>query len=90
MSIKSQYKPKSFTHLGFILEEKLAEMGMSQVEFAIRTGIPKKIINEVIKQKLSITPEMAVQFENVTKIPASFWLKFQGAPLEESKDGKEK
>jgi len=77
MSIKNQYRPQSVTHPGFILEEKLAEIGMSKKEFAVRTQKPEKTISQVVNQISSITPDMAVLFENVLKIPASFWLKLQ-------------
>ena len=60
-------------HPGVTLEEKLEEMGMSIKEFAIRTSKPEKTIIAVIRGRSSITTEMAVSFENVTKIPASFW-----------------
>jgi HTH-type transcriptional regulator/antitoxin HigA len=46
-------------------------------EFAIRTGKPEKTVIAILKGKSSITPEMAVQFEHVLKIPAHFWLNMQ-------------
>ena len=64
-------------HPGVTLEEKLSEMGMSIKEFAIRTSKPEKTIIAVIRGRSSITTEMAVSFENVTMIPASFWLRKQ-------------
>jgi addiction module HigA family antidote len=60
-------------HPGITLKEKLEEMGMSIKEFALRTNKPEKTIIAVIKGESAITPEMAVSFENVTKIPAHFW-----------------
>lgn len=62
---------------GETLEEKLKEMGMSKKEFAVRTGKPEKTIIAIIKGKSSITKDMAIKFENVTKIPAHFWIKKQ-------------
>ena len=64
-------------HPGEVLGEKLDEMGMSIKEFAVRTTKPEKTIIAVINGNSSITTEMAVSFETVTKIPASFWLKHQ-------------
>ena len=66
-------------HPGVTLSEKLSESGMSIKEFAVRTSKPEKTIIAVINGNSSITTEMAVSFENVTKIPASFWLKKQQA-----------
>jgi len=36
---------------------------------------PYKTINEIIRNKTSITAETALQLEQVLGIPASFWLK---------------
>ncbi len=64
-------------HPGEILEEKLQEMGMGVKEFATRVSKPEKTIIAVMKGKSSITPDMAVAFEMVTKIPARMWLRHQ-------------
>lgn len=74
---KNQYHPQIAFHPGETLAEKLEELGMGPKEFAIRTGKPEKTIIAIIKGKSSITPEMAVQFEHVLKIPAHFWLNMQ-------------
>ena len=50
---------------------------MGPKEFAIRTNKPEKTINAVLKGDSSITPEMAVLFENVLQIPANYWLNRQ-------------
>ncbi len=64
-------------HPGETLEEKLQEMGMGVKEFATRVSKPEKTIIAVLKGKSSITPDMAVAFEMVTKIPAHMWLSHQ-------------
>ena len=64
-------------HPGEVLGEKLEEMGMSIKEFALRATKPEKTIIAVINGNSSITTEMAVSFEAVTRIPASYWLKNQ-------------
>lgn len=74
---KNQYLPQIAFHPGETLSEKLEELGMGPKEFAIRSGKPEKTIIAIIKGKSSITPEMAVQFEHVIKIPAHFWLNMQ-------------
>ncbi len=61
-------------HPGETLDEKLKEMGMSVKEFAVRTSKPVKTIIAIKNGTSSITSEMAVSFENATKIPAHFWL----------------
>src|SRR3989339_155754 len=77
MAKQNQYFPSVVFHPGETLEEKLEEMEMGPKEFALRTGKPEKTIIAVLNGKSSITPDMAVQFENVTKIPANFWMNHQ-------------
>jgi len=77
MAKQNQYFPQSHPHPGETLVEKLEEMGMGSKEFAIRTGKPEKTISSVLNGKSAITPDMAIQFENVTKIPAHFWMNSQ-------------
>lgn len=76
---KHQYKPQTRPHPGETLREKLQEMGMGPKEFAIRTCKPEKTIIAVLHGQSSITPDMAVAFETVTRIPASFWMNHQCA-----------
>jgi HTH-type transcriptional regulator/antitoxin HigA len=70
----NQYIPSIVFHPAETLREKLEEMGMGIKEFALRTGKPEKTIIAVLSEESSLTPEMAVLFENVTKIPANFWI----------------
>jgi HTH-type transcriptional regulator/antitoxin HigA len=71
---RNQYAPDIVSPPGETLEELLESRGMSQAEFADRTGRPKKTINEIIRGKAAITPETALQFERVLGIPAAFWI----------------
>jgi addiction module HigA family antidote len=77
MATLNEYYPQEILHPCETLNEKLEEMGMSRKEFALRTGKPEKTIIAVLKGESSITSEMAVMFENITKIPAHFWLNKQ-------------
>ena len=74
---QNQYFPQVVFHPCETLTEKLEEMQMGPKEFAIRSGKPEKTIIAIMKGKSSITPDMAVQFESVLKIPAHFWLNMQ-------------
>lgn len=76
-TLKNQFHPQIAFHPGETLGEKLGELGMGPKEFAIRTGKPEKTVIAILNGKSSITPEMAVQFEHVLKIPAHFWLNMQ-------------
>ncbi|RFM27043.1 HigA family addiction module antitoxin [Deminuibacter soli] len=77
MAKQHQYFPPSRPHPGETLDEKLKEMGMGPKEFALRTGKPEKTIIAVLNGESAITPDMAVQFESVTRIPANFWMNHQ-------------
>lgn len=58
---------------GQVLQEKLDAIGMSQAELAQRMGRPAKTINGIIKNKVAITVETALQLERVLGVPATFW-----------------
>jgi len=75
--MEHQYFPQSRPHPGETLLEKLEEMKMGPKEFALRSGKPEKTIIAVLKGESSITADMAVQFENITRIPAHFWMNHQ-------------
>lgn len=74
MATKNQYTPRTVSHPGVTLGAKIQEMEMSVREFAVRAAKPEKTILAVIRGDSSITPDMAVIFENVTRIPAHFWM----------------
>lgn len=72
-----KYRPDVAVPPGATLLETLKSMGLTQTEFARRVGRPIKTINEIVKGKAAITPETAVQFERVLRIPARFWLNLE-------------
>lgn len=74
---KKRFKAVYAFHPGITLREKLEEMGMSVKEFAVRTSKPEKTINAVLMGDSSLTPDMAVAFEQITLIPAHMWLNLQ-------------
>jgi addiction module HigA family antidote len=77
MEKQNQYFLTVVFHPGETLAEKLEEMDMGPKEFALRTGKPEKTIIAVLKGDSAITADMAIQFEQVTKIPAHFWMNHQ-------------
>jgi HTH-type transcriptional regulator / antitoxin HigA len=70
---KNQYLPDYLVTPGEVLEEYLDTYGMTQAELAIRTGLSKKTINEIIKGKSTITPDTALRLERSLGRPAHFW-----------------
>jgi addiction module HigA family antidote len=76
-TIPTKYTPQIAFHPGETLAEKLKELGMGSKEFAAITGQHEETMPSILNGSSSITPEMAVQFEQVLKIPAHFWLNMQ-------------
>ena len=64
-------------HPGSVLGEKLQEMDMSVKEFASRAEKSEKYILDVIAEKSSISPDLAIAIEFVTGMEASVILKWQ-------------
>ena len=62
---------------GEILAEELAARGMRQKELALLMKRPEQAISEIINAKKAITPETALQLEQVLEISARFWLGLQ-------------
>ena len=77
MNTINEYHPQSVTPPYKTLVEKLSELGMGNKEFSVRVNKPEKTITAVTNGTSSITAEMAVKFEDVLNIPASYWLKRQ-------------
>jgi addiction module HigA family antidote len=66
------------THPGeMLLEEFLKPLGVSQVEFADRIGVPVQRVNEIVKGKRGVTPDTALRFEAALGASAQFWLNLQ-------------
>ena len=65
------------THPGSLLAEKLQEMDMSIKEFASRAEKSEKYILDVIAEKSSISPDLAIAIEFVTGMEAAVILNWQ-------------
>ena len=58
---------------GVYLTEIAEEMGLSQAELARRMGRPVQVISEIANGIKSITPDTALQLEQVLGVPAHIW-----------------
>ena len=66
------------THPGeMLLEEFLKPLGMTQRELAEKIEVSYSRINELIRNKRGVTPEMAVRLEQLFGMEAQFWLNLQ-------------
>jgi len=69
----NKYTPDYAVAPGATLKEILEEKGISHAEFAVRTGMAKKTISQIINGVAPITYETAEKFELALNIPARFW-----------------
>lgn len=60
MSITAHRLP---THPGDVIKEELEVRGISQKEFASRTGISYTMLNEILNSKRPVTSDIALIFE---------------------------
>ena len=70
---QNEYHPEVLSPPGATLLDLLEERVMSQAELAARIGRPLQTINAIVKGKAAITPDIAIQFERLFGVPASFW-----------------
>lgn len=69
--------PFEATHVGEVIKDELSACNMKQSELSELTGIQKSILNDVIKGKRSLTPEMALLLENVLGLSAVYLMNIQ-------------
>ncbi len=60
-----------------LLEEFLKPLGMSQSAFAIRLGVSFPRLNEIVRERRSVTSDTALRLAQVTGMSADFWLGLQ-------------
>lgn len=72
---QNEYYPDSVSAPGETLLETIETIGISQLELAEHMKCSIEWISELIQGKAVITPEVALQLEQILLIPASFWLK---------------
>ena len=58
---------------GEYLHEVLDEVGMSQADLSRRLGRPVEAVDEIVRGAKAITPETALQLEQVLAVPAHVW-----------------
>jgi len=66
------------THPGeMLLAEFLEPLGLTQVELAKRIGVPFQRVNQIIRQKRSVTPDTALRLAQLLGTSPEFWLNLQ-------------
>lgn len=68
------------THPGAVLrEDVLPALGMTQTELAHRLHVSRLSISELLHEKRSLSPEMAVRVAQLTNTTPESWLGMQNA-----------
>ena len=68
------------THPGEILrEEILPEIGMSQGVLAQALGVSRQTVNELVKEKRSMSMDMAYRLGRLFDMDATVWIRMQEA-----------
>jgi len=71
------FRPDYAVSPGETLRARLNEIGLSQSDIAIRSGLSAKHVNQIIKGSAPITHETAMTLELVTGTPAAVWNKLE-------------
>ncbi len=79
--MKSLRNPKRRpTHPGAILrEDVLPALGMTQTEFAQLLGVSRLSVSELLHEKRSLSPEMAVRVARLLRTTPESWMRMQVA-----------
>ncbi len=67
------FEPAELVPPGQTLLDWLERVDMTQADFARRTRLSPKHINQVVRGGVGISPDVALAFERVTSIPARYW-----------------
>lgn len=70
-------EPFEPTHPGELLADELEARGLTQKKFAETLGVPCSVINEIIKGKRAMSPELAFKIEAATETKAYIWMELQ-------------
>ncbi|MCK8604273.1 HigA family addiction module antitoxin [Desulfoferrobacter suflitae] len=68
---------KNPAHPGQLVKACLEDLGLSVAEAAKGIGISRQQLHNVIAERSSVTPEMAVRFEKAFGGTADTWLRMQ-------------
>ena len=63
--------------VGEVIKDELEARNMRQSELSRLMGVKAPILNDVIKGRRSLTPDMAILLEEIFEIPAKFFMDFQ-------------
>jgi HTH-type transcriptional regulator / antitoxin HigA len=74
---REDFSPNWAVHPGEILEERLEVFGLTQAEFARRSGLTTKLVSEIISGKNPVSPVTARAIAPVVGLQPIVWLNLQ-------------
>ena len=80
MSIKNEGQAGWAVHPGEILREEFLEpMGISAYRLSVELRVSPPTVNDIVREKRGITPEMAARLAKYFGTSEQFWLNLQDA-----------
>ena len=80
MSIKNENAAGWAVHPGEILREEFLEpMGISAYKLSVELRVSPPTVNDIVREKRGITPEMAARLAKYFGTSEQFWLNLQDA-----------
>ena len=68
----NKFTPQIVFHPGLVLVEKFDEMKLTDRDISLLTNVPEQQIKDILNCDASLTEEIALEFEKLTKIKAKF------------------
>lgn len=63
----------------FIREDILEEFGLTQTELALKLGVSRRTINQLVNEQRGVSADMALRLGKLTGTTAQLWLNLQMA-----------
>jgi antitoxin HigA-1 len=80
MPVKNENSPCWAIHPGEILREEFLEpLGISAYRLAVELHVSPPTVNDIVREKRGITPEMATRLAKYFGTSEQFWLNLQDA-----------
>lgn len=61
----------------FLREDYMPELGLSVAELAKRLGVTRQTINEIVREKRSLSPDMCLRLGRLFGTTPQFWMNMQ-------------
>ncbi len=68
---------RRIVHPGEVLEEELAELGVTPTAFARQVEVPPNRVSQIIAGKRSVTGDTALRFGHWFGVDPQFWMNLQ-------------